>query len=444
MECPSCKKENPEASRFCTACGGAMEQVCPSCGATPPPGSRFCNGCGHDLSQPSPVTESPPPLDQTQSLQGERRQATVLFSDLSGYTAMNERLDPEEVTGIMARFKEAAERIVETHGGTVNQFVGDEVFALFGIPTTHEDDPQRAVRAALELHEAVRALSDDIEARLGETLRLHSGINTGLVVTSSEGGDERGGRYAVTGDTINTAARLVSLAETDQILTGDSTRRLVAPFFDLPSLEPVSVKGKARPLVPYRVLGVSGVASRFEAAEARGFTPYTGRESDLDALTEALERTRAGEGQFVTISGEAGLGKSRLLYEFRQGIDRDAVTVLQGRCQSFGQATPYLPLINALRRGLELREEDTPAELHAKAVANLRAIDPALEEFLPVYLHLLSIPSSEHPLPGNLSGEALRRASQDALAAVFLANLSRRPMVLMLEDWHWADEASDT
>ena len=443
MECPSCQHDNPEHSRFCEECGGALERVCPQCGFGLSPIAKFCNSCGHDLSKPFDSSDSKTSAHQKNLPVGERRQVTVLFSDLSGYTAMNERLDPEEVTGIMTRFKDAAERIVNSHGGMVNQFVGDEIYALFGIPVAHEDDPQRAVRAALELHEVVRGLGDEVESRLGDTLRLHSGINTGLVVTSADGGDERGGRYVVTGDTVNTAARLVSLADTDQVLAGDSTRRQVAPFFDLQSLEPVAVKGKARPLVPYRVLGALGVASRFEAAQARGFTPYTGREGDLSALAEALEHTISGEGQFVTVSGDAGLGKSRLLYEFRQAIDREAVTVLQGRCQSFGTATPYLPFTNALRRGLNLHEEDDPKSLHEQAVANLRAIDTELEEFIPVYLHLLSIPSTEHPLPENLSGESLRQASQDALAAVNLSNTAHKPMVLILEDWHWCDEASD-
>ncbi len=440
MVCPSCQHENPAGQKFCGECGGALIAICAKCNTPNPPIQNFCGDCGHDLSQPVTPSDTPPQFSS--SSPGERRQATVLFSDLSGFTALNERLDPEEVTGIMTRFKEAAERIVAAHEGTVNQFVGDEVYALFGIPTAHEDDPQRAIRAALELHEAVRGLSDEVEARLGETLRLHSGINTGLVVTAP--GDGRGGIYTVTGDTVNTAARLVSLADTDQILASDSTRRQVAPFFDLQGLEPVAVKGKARPLVPYRVLGASGVASRFEAAEARGFTPYTGRDADQAILKESLERTIEGEGQFVTVSGEAGLGKSRLLYEFRQSIDHSMVTVLQGRCQSFGQATPYLPMTNALRRGLGLHDGDTSTELHSKAVANLRAIDPALEDSIPVFLHLLNIPSTEYPLPENLTGEALRRASQNALAALNLANTRKRPMVLILEDWHWADEASDT
>jgi class 3 adenylate cyclase/tetratricopeptide (TPR) repeat protein len=380
---------------------------------------------------------------QDDKIEGERRQATVLFSDLSGYTTMNERLDPEEVTGIMERFKSEAERIVATHGGSVNQFVGDEVFALFGIPTAYEDDPARAVRAALELHEAVRALGEEVEERLGDALRLHSGINTGLVVTSPGGDDARGGQFVVTGDTVNTAARLVSRADTDQIILGAATRRQVAPFFDLEELEPVAAKGKARPLVPYRVLGVSGVASRFEAAEARGFTPYTGREGELAALSEALERALAGEGQFFTVSGEAGLGKSRLLYEFRQAIDREAVVVVQGRCQSFGQSTPYLPLANALRRGLNLHEADDPAHLHDQAVANVLTIDRDLERYIPVFLHLLSISSTTHPLPETMQGESLRQACQDAIAAVNLATSRTQPMVLIFEDWHWADEASD-
>ncbi|MEE8436126.1 MAG: adenylate/guanylate cyclase domain-containing protein, partial [bacterium] len=309
---------------FCNECGASVIPLCPACERENPPGSKYCNGCGHDFSKPTASPVAAPTTSTT--TEGERRQATVLFSDLSGYTAMNERLDPEEVTIIMGHFKEAAERIVAAHGGTVNQFVGDEVFALFGIPTAHEDDPQRAVRAALELHEAVRALSDDIEARLGETLRLHSGINTGLVVTSP--GDGTGGRYDVTGDAINTAARLVAQAEANEILVSPDTRRLITPYFDLEALDPVALKGKAKPMAPYRVVGRSGVQSRFEAAEVTGLTQFTGREVELEQLHSALSKAIAGQGQVITISGEAGLGKSRLAYEFRHGIDREQCAVL--------------------------------------------------------------------------------------------------------------------
>ncbi|MEE8395408.1 MAG: adenylate/guanylate cyclase domain-containing protein, partial [bacterium] len=251
---------------------------------------------------------------------------------------MNEKLDPEEVESIMSRIKAEAVKIVESHGGIVNQFVGDEVLALFGIPTTHEDDPRRAVTAALELHRLARDLGAEVEPRIGAPLRMHTGINTGLVVTHLR--DDREGRYGITGDSVNTAARLVSRADPDEILLSPDTRRLVAPFFDLEELAPVAVKGKARPMVSYRVVGASGIATRFEAAEERGFTPHTGREAELATLHGALERASGGHGQFVTVSGEAGLGKSRLLHEFRHSLDREACTIIQGRCQSFGGATP--------------------------------------------------------------------------------------------------------
>ncbi|MEE8395759.1 MAG: AAA family ATPase, partial [bacterium] len=351
-------------------------------------------------------------------------------------------LDPEEVEAIMSRIKTGAVRIVESHGGIVNQFVGDEVLALFGIPTTHEDDPRRAVTAALELHELARDLSAEVEPRIGAPLRMHTGINTGLVVTHLR--DDREGRYGITGDSVNSAARLASRAETDEILLSPDTRRLVAPFFDLEELAPVAVKGKAMPMVPYRVVGASGIATRFEAAQERGLTPYTGREAELASLHGALEKAIAGRGQLVTVSGEAGLGKSRLLHEFRHGLDRDKVTVLQGRCQSYGANTPYLPFTDALARGVGLRDDMTPTELARTMEANLLTIDSALETHLPILLHLLSIPSADRLLPEALRGEALRKASQEALAAVMLAQAGRRPVVLVLEDWHWTDEASDS
>ncbi|MCH8845032.1 MAG: AAA family ATPase, partial [SAR324 cluster bacterium] len=221
------------------------------------------------------------------------------------------------------------------------------------------------------------------------------------------------------------------------------TQHLIADYFETEALEPVALKGKAQPLVPYRVTGETAIRTRFEAAERRGLTRYAGRQSELAALHACLEQAVAGQGQFVTVSGEAGLGKSRLLYEFRHAVDRERVTVLQGRCQSYGSKAPYLPLLDALRRGLNFQDDDGPQALHKKAVANILAIDPALQRYLPQYLHLLSIPSDEYALPEGLQGEALRRSFEEALTAIIIQNTQRRPMVYILEDWHWADEASD-
>src|SRR5688572_26768712 len=260
MKCVKCQADNPPDSAFCVECGSRLALQCPSCGQPLEARFKFCNKCGYELSEPleaagSPL--SPPPTrtaasNPTPAPEGDRRQATVLFSDLSGYTAMNERLDPEEVEQIMGRIKVRAVQIVEGQAGIVSQFVGDEVLALFGIPIAHEDDPVRAARAALALHEMMREISPEVEPRLGRTLRLHTGINTGLIVTSLR--DDRDGRVGVTGDTVNIGARLKSFAEDDAILLGPETRKLVADAFEIAPLEPATLKGRTEQITPYRLL----------------------------------------------------------------------------------------------------------------------------------------------------------------------------------------------
>ena len=395
-------------------------------------------------SSPEPPSEQPPELTTTYSetprSAGERRQATVLFSDLSGYTAMNEKLDPEEVQEIMSRIKSEAVKIVENHGGIVSQFVGDEVLALFGIPTAHEDDPRRAVTAALELHESARNLSGEVESKIGRSLRMHTGIHSGLIVTSLR--DDRDGRIGVTGDTVNVGAHLASKAKADEILLSAETYKLVAPYFNTEALKPFKMKGRSQALTPYRVTGKSQVETRLEASEKRGFTVFSGRERELEALCNFLEKASGGEGQFVTVAGEAGVGKSRLFYEFHHGLDRDRITVLEGRCQSYGGEIAYLPFVDILRQGLRLREEGSPSEMREKAISNIRSIDAALEGHIPYFLQLLSLPGKDHRLPLRPQGDEQRRAFEEALAAFITLNSQHMPVVVLLEDWHWADEAS--
>ena len=451
IECSKCQHQNPNDAIFCNRCGQKMEIECDRCGKANPPGSKFCNQCGNPFSDPSAARGIKGAFRPSQPLQtkpepeslgkGERRQITTVFSDLSGYTSLNERLDPEEVEAIMSRIKKEAAGIVERLEGIVNQYVGDEVLALFGVPFAHEDDPVRAVRAALDIHRMVRRISLEVESRTRTELRMHTGISTGLIVTQMQ--DTREGSYGITGDTVNVGARLASHAETDQILVDPATYQLVAPYFETKALKPVNVAGKSKSLIPHLVTGQSAVQTRFEASRLRGFTSFTGREHELTTLYSCLENMLSGKGQFVTVAGEAGLGKSRLIYEFRHSLNRAEITVLQGRCQSYGTSIPYFPHINALRRGLNLRDDDTPSELHQKAVSNILEIDTSLEQYLPILLHLLSIPSKEYPLSKNLHDQELARAILEALTAVYILNTKNHPMVLIFEDWHWADEASD-
>jgi class 3 adenylate cyclase/tetratricopeptide (TPR) repeat protein len=450
MKCTQCQFDNPPGAKYCNECGSKLELTCPQCSQINPAGSKFCNECGYNLAgtsadmatpeTPNPPEVSPATYAPTSVAEGERRQATVVFSDLSGYTSMNETLDPEEVETIMSRIKKEAVRIVERHDGIVNQFVGDEVLALFGIPTAHEDDPVRAVRAARELHILVRKISPEVEERIGSRLRMHSGISTGLVVTHLR--DIRDGSYGITGDTVNVGARLAAQSESDEILISPETHRLVKAFFQTETLEEITVRGRARPTIPYRVTGESTIRTRFEAAQQKGFTAFTGRQQELATLNSCLDKAIGGNGQFVTILGEAGVGKSRLVYEFRHRLDRNKITVLQGRCQAYGASTPYFPHINTLKRGLNLRDEDTPAQLHEKVVATVLAIDSSLEKYLPIFLHLLSIPSERYPLPKHLHSQELSNTIHEALAACFIIYSKMQPMVLFFEDWHWADEAS--
>lgn len=432
MQCLQCHHDNRATARFCQVCGAPVLRRCPQCATELAAQARFCDRCGSQLSSPSPAS---PSLSD-----GERRRATVMFCDLSGYTALGERLDPEEVEELLARIKLRAGQIVERHGGILNQFQGDGLLVLFGVPVAHEDDPARAVRAARELHTMVRSISPEVEQRIGKPLRLHSGINSGLVVTSLR--DTRDGTVGITGDSANLAARLAELAQPDTILVGPETKRQIEDFFETTAQAPTAFRGKSEPLRPHRIERETPTQTRFEAAQRRGLTRFTGRESELAAMHLALGRSLAGLAQVLTVSGEPGLGKSRLAFEFRHGLDRTRISILEGRCQSYGTATPYRPFIDAMRRGLHLREDESGEAMQRRAVNNVLALDPALSAYLPQLLHLLSISSPDHALPQTLEGVQLRESLENALVTILAASAARRPVVLILEDWHWADPGS--
>ena len=435
MKCPKCQHENPKVARFCNSCGHQLEIACSECGKVNPTGSSFCNSCGKDLDQV-------PQDKKTSVTEGERKYVTALFSDLSGYTTMSEMLDPEEVKEIISLIFGEIAQVITKYEGFIEKFVGDAVMAIFGVPKVHEDDPLRAIRAAKEIHNRVKRISPEIKKKIGQSISMHTGINTGLVVTGEV--DVNKGTHGVVGDTLNLASRLADVAKPDEILVSRETHGLISPYFETRPVGAVTIKGKAEQLIPYLVVRELAANTSFDVTTQKGLTVFTGRQQELTVLHSCLEKAAAGEGQFITVVGEAGVGKSRLFYEFRNSIERNMIRVWEGHCQSFWSNTNYFPFIKVLRREHQLDEEKKPESFQSKVVAKICAVSSELEQYLPFYLHLLSVPSTDYKLPEHLEGQEIKNAFQDAIASICIQHSQPQPLLLILEDWQWADEASDS
>lgn len=371
---------------------------------------------------------------------GERRRVTIVASTLSGYDGMVGTLVPEEVERLAARIHGDAAAVAALHGGTLDQSAPDELTLLFGVPVTHEDDGARAVRAALELHARVRAVTGATEGEGGLRLRLHTGIDTGRVIVRAASAAEDGA-YHVVGGVERIARRLSAHAGVDEVWVSPECQRLIAPLFELEPQGTLDVRDRDEPLIPHRVVGEAGSRDRLLTSAGAGLTAYVGRTVEMATLRRCLEDALRGEGRLVTVTGEAGMGKSRLLYEFRRTLDEERVSCLLGRCQADGGGVPYLPFVEILRGGLGLGEPGGEGVLE-RTVDRIRTIGAELEDFIPLYLHLLSIPSPAYPVPRHLHGDALRQAIQEAVAAILTVHAGNRPVVVLFEDGHWADEAS--
>lgn len=305
--------------------------TCGGCGRFWPDTARFCSACG------SPLAVGP-------SIDGRaRKTVTVVFADVVGWTELGERLDPETVRQIMARYFHTLGRVLQRHGGTVEKFVGDAVMAVFGIPVVHEDDALRATRAAIEMAEALRMLNDELERRWGASLEVSIGVNTGEVVAD----DPSDGQVFATGDPVNVAARLQQAAQPGEILIGEMTRRLVGDRVVIGEIAPLAVKGKIGPVWAARVLGVAAQTPTLSRPVDYRFV---GRERELQLLRESFERcVKEPACRSVTILGEAGIGKSRLIREALQEI-RASARILVGRCPPYGEGITYLPLLDIVRQ----------------------------------------------------------------------------------------------
>ena len=375
MKCPKCQTENPETRKFCRECGAKLILVCPHCHFENLPADKFCGECGQKLEAKEVIEKVEP------SIEGERKQVTVLFSDLSGYTAMSERLDPEEVREIMSQVFGAITSIVNRYDGSIEKFIGDAVVAFFGVPKAHEDDPVRAIRAAKEMHSFVEALSPRVEQRIGRSLSMHTGINTGLVVTGQV--DKDGSTTGVLGDTINLASRLSDLAKTGEILVGSVTHQLAKGHFVFERLEPAQVKGKAEPVEVYRLLSTKEKPLTLHRTFGLR-ADLIGRKAELAQLQEAVQKVRQGKGGIFSICGDAGTGKTRLLEEFRATLDPNEIQWREGHAYAYSQNIPYFPLIDLLNRAWQIEEGDPPEDGEGKSGVSYRASDREERRYCPV------------------------------------------------------------
>lgn len=436
MNCPECQKDNPEDAKFCNQCGAKLPANCPKCGNFNPPGSKFCNECGHGLDKPTEKPASPADKRPSVDLAGERKTVTVLFSDMSGYTAMSEKLDPEEVKEITGLIFPKIAQVIARYEGFIEKYVGDAVMALFGVPQAHEDDPVRAILAAREIHNLVENLSPKWESKIGRRLSMHTGINTGLVVTGEIDVDK--GTHGLSGDTINLAARLSSLAKDGVIITGPDTRVQADSYFNFEELEPAKVKGKAEPIRIYQVIAPRSRPGLFRNIHGLKAV-HIGRQGELTRFEEACQALEKGRGSVFAVVGEAGIGKTRLVEEVKASLDPARFRWIEGQAYAFSQNTPYSLFRDLLGRLFELEELDDPEMTLGKIKSAVKGLIDHYERFVP---HLAGIFGLTQPQAELGSPEHRRAKLYEALFEVLTGLARQASTVICLEDMHWADPSS--
>jgi class 3 adenylate cyclase/tetratricopeptide (TPR) repeat protein len=377
-------------------------------------------------------------LTTRSALEGERKQVTVLFCDIANSTSLAEKLGVEAMHALLQRFFALSLEEVHRYEGTVNQFLGDGFMALFGAPVAHEDDARRGVLAALGIRRLIRDRQGELGLHAGDELQVRMGLNTGLVVVGSIGDNLRMD-YTAVGDTTNLAARLQQSAQTGQILVSEATARLVRGYVKVEELPPLSVKGKSEAVHAFEVTAAGTKRSRID--EAR-LSPFVGRERELALLDHAGQEAGNHRGQVVGIVGEPGVGKSRLLHEFRRGLRSKGTAFLEAACQSFGRSVPYLPLQDALRGACEILESDTPGAVREKLWRVLTRLDLSAEQLGPYLLRLLGLTEGTEALEA-LGPETIQARVRDAFVQFVQASGRSRPLVLFMEDLHWVDRSSE-
>src|SRR3989442_1335546 len=390
--------------------------------------------------QPSPLVEprptAPPPPD------AERRQLTVMFCDLVESTKLSSQLDPEDYREVMRAYQSACTKVIQRYDGHIAQLLGDGLLVYFGYPQAHEDDAQRAVHTGVGIIEAVEALNTRLGQDKGIGLAVRLGIHTGLVVVGEMGSQGRQEQLAL-GEVPNVCSRVQGLAEPNTIMISPDTYRLIQGYFECQDLGVQTLRGVDEPIVVYRVLRESGATSRLDIAQPRGLTPLVGRESEVTLLLERWQKVKSGQGHVVLLTGEGGIGKSRLVQVLKDHVANEPHVRWECRSLPYYQNTALYPIVDLLQRTLRWQPQQTPEEKLATLRQELSQYRLPIEESVPLFAPLLALPLPEHHYPPiNLSSQRQRQKTLETLVAILLELAERQPVLLIVEDLHWSDPST--
>ena len=395
----------------------------------------------HTPQQSAIQATQPPhaPLPEPRSPEAERRQLTVMFCDLVDSTKLSSQLDPEDYHDMVRAYQNVCTEVIQHYAGHVAQLLGDGLLVYFGYPHAHEDDAQRAVRAGLGMLAALEELNTRLQQAKGIQLAIRIGIHTGLVVVGEMGGQGRQEQLAL-GDVPNIASRIEGLAAPNTIAVSEATYRLVQGYFDCEALGEQTLRGVTEPIQVYRVFQESGVYSRLDVAQTKGLTPLVGRESEVTLLLERWEQAKSGQGQVVLLTGDAGIGKSRLVQVLKEHVTHEPHMRWECHSSEYYQNTALFPLVDLFQRSLQWQPDDTPEDKLGKLEQTLNHYRLPLQESVPLFAPLLSLPLPEnHYPPLNLSPQRQRQKTLEALIAILLEQAERHPFLFIVEDLHWTD-----
>jgi len=449
MKCPYCTQQNPPEARFCLACGARFTVKCGHCGTELPGDASFCLKCGKPVAEPSVPAPKREPRDYTpkhlaekiltsrSALEGERKTITALFADIKGSMELLEDLDPEEARRVIDPALQLMMDAVHRYEGYVAQSTGDGIFALFGAPIAHEDHPQRALYAALLMQEAIGSYTGKLRLEKGITIHIRVGLNTGEVVLRSIRKDDLHADYAPVGHSTGLAARMESIAAPGTIVVSEYTHKLTEGYFQFRALGPTKVKGVSEPVEVYEVTGVGPLRTRLQVALRRGLVRFVGRHAELEQLRRAWESAKAKHGQIAALMGEAGVGKSRLVYEFKVPLEPQGL-VLEAFSISHGKAHAYLPLIDLLKSYFRIGLQDDERRRREKITGKVLTLDRTLEDTLPYLFTLLGIAEPTSSLE-QMDPQIRRQRTFDAIKRLLVRESLNQPLLLIFEDLHWID-----